>query len=454
MPKLVEPGDQGPAPALEPAQAAPQQTPTPAPVPSAASLSGQLDQADAAYSKGLGVAPGLLGGSGVPSLVVKDTDVPQVTRQPVTPLRPEDALQENPYRLGTLPGMNPIARAPFGMVPGQRHELTEANPPPAVAPAPEAPQVDNAFRIYDKSGRLIRSIPVSPGAGLDHQRAEVAKMGQALMTDADSPELKAIAQRAMDWGMSQVGTKPVADISKDIVHRYDEDSGGQLRMRIQQMKSARNRGRSGAGAAPTGPHAPTKAEVFENKLQEQGSDLLNKVIIPQEQNKDDYKKLNDLQSETSRMRALMDSDNPMAQRNAVQQLLLTMTGKVSRESEQRSITQSAGIFDRLQNEFSQWTNNPELTPHYVATFKGLLKQYDDSLGVAKSDFAKDAASRAYEATPGAETDKQGAWDYVYGVLSGHHLHTPQHEPGQPWQSGGAPAAKSGSAVTKAKELGL
>lgn len=333
-----------------------------------------------------------------------------------------------------LPGAS-LRPAPYGMTPGVRavlpgvndHSATAWNrypepdkidldapdqPTPGVAGAPEPqPQQSMGWVLTDPNGNAIH---IRSDAHKQRDADQVQALGKALLAHATTPEEQTIAQRATDWGAAQVGQADIGDITKQMTHFWDQGTAGQLKIGLQSMKSHANLG--GKGGVPNG---PSKQDKFNYGLDKDLNDRVSQVI-QQERQGGKYTALADLENTLGQMESKLNSGNSMAERIAVQQELLALTGKASRESEQAAITGSAGKWEELKNKLSLWTSNdPNLSRAYVAKFKGMLSTERAQLRKQKEALGVQAATRMREQAQAYGPDQaQRAADTVYGSLTG------------------------------------
>lgn len=361
-----------------------------------------------------------------------------------------------------LPGQQPIPYAklhglpgtPYGMEngpvrlegindqPGQRFGgpmPEQINLDEEIAPA--QPATPSGWRVKNAKGEVVASIAANPKAGQDYQKFQVQNIGQSLLSQAVTPEEKEAATRAMAYGMSLVGTMGVDKIQSEIVHRYDVDTGNAVKYGLQAMRT-RNRG----GGGPGGPVGPTKAEKFDASRNDVLWNRTNHLVENTQQN-ENYKKIAELENNTNLIEAQLNKASSMSERIAVQRLLLELTGKASRESEQTAITGAAGRWDQLRNKLSQWnptTDDPKLSSAFISQFRGLLEAHKKYIADQK-----DKIGRATAAAVMAETgqfsyeERQAAADTAYGRITGRHTqeYKPAHEraraqPVAPTQQGG------------------
>lgn len=340
---------------------------------------------------------------------------------------------------GTPYGMEngPVRLAGINDAPGQR--FGGPAPEPINLDEPSAPQQPSGWRVKNAKGEVVASIAANPKAGQDYQKFQVTNIGQSLLSQAVTPAEQDAATRATAYGMSLVGTMDVDKIQKEIVHRYDTDTGYAEKRDLQGMRT-RNRG-MGEPAAPIG---PSKADKWGAKL---NGDLYDRVdkLVQATQSNENYKKISDLENETNLMETQLNNVNAMSDRIAVQRLLLSLTGKASRESEQTAITGAAGKWEQFKNKLSLWTSDdPKLTEKFIGEFRGLLGAQKKFVADQKEKIGRSVAASVRDETPGySDEERMAAADVAYGRITGRHTqeYKPAHErasatPAKPTQDGG------------------
>jgi len=337
-----------------------------------------------------------------------------------------------------LPGVAMRPRAPYGMTPGVRAVLpgindmsaTAWNKPPepdkidldvpmANPPEPAQPQADEpqGYELTMPDGSTVH---LRSQAHKQRDAEQVKALGDALLNHAVSDEEKAVAQRAIEWGMAQVGQADIGSIRKDMTHYWDVGSGGILKTDLQAMKSKANRGGKGGVPNAVGENGmPLPTTKFGHALDKDLNDRVSQVI-QQERMGGKYMALSDAENTLGQMEDALNSGNSMSERVAVQQQLLALTGKASRESEQAAITGAAGKWEELRNKLSLWTSaDPNLSRAYVSKFKGMIATQRSSIAKLKQQLAVQAATRMREQASGYPPDVSShAADIVYGSLSG------------------------------------
>ena len=343
-----------------------------------------------------------------------------------------------------LPGAAMRPRAPYGMTPGARVTLPGINdmsetawnrPPepdavnldaPSPGLAPDTPSVmqspampeSSGWELTDPDGNVIH---LRSDAHKKRDAAQVQALGDALLNHAVSDEERAVAQRAIDWGMAQVGQADIDGIRKDMTHFWDTGTGGILKTQLQTIRSKANRGgKGGVPGPPVGddgmPNPLTKGgRAFTNDV----NDLIKDVLAGERQN-GKYVSLSESLNTMAQMDDLLSSGNSMAERVAVQQQLLALTGKASRESEQAAITGAAGKWNELQNKIALWTSSdPNLSRAYIAKFKGMIATQRAAVQKQKEQLAIQAATRIQRQMAGYPGEvSSAAADTVYGTMTG------------------------------------
>lgn len=341
-----------------------------------------------------------------------------------------------------LPGAAMRPRAPYGMTPGVRAVLPGVNDMSATAwnAAPEPDKIDLdapaappgqasaeltaqpaaeplGWELTDPSGNVVH---LRSDAHKQRDAEQVKALGAALLNHAVSDEEKAVAQRAIDWGMAQLDQSTTDEIRKEMTHYWDVGTGGILKTDLQAMKSKANRGGKGGVPNPLGangmPDPMTKTgHAFDKDLQ-----ALTRTVIQQSRQGGKYMALTDSENTLAQMEDALNSGNSMSERVAVQQQLLALTGKASRESEQTAITGAAGKWEELKNKASLWTSNdPNLSRAYVAKFKGMIATQRAAIAKLKNQLAIQSATemRRQAAGYGDQVSNEAA-DTVYGALTG------------------------------------
>lgn len=347
---------------------------------------------------------------------------------------------------GLIPGQSMLrSRTPYGMTPGVRNVLPGINdgspsawnsrPPPEPidldAPIPNPPQpgiqaaADPAaapgpsagWELTDPDGNVVH---MRSGAHKQRDAEQVQALGQALLNHATTDGDKAAAGRALDWGMAQVGKANAADITKQMAHMWDQGSNDDIKLELQGMRSKANHGGKGGVPNAIGPNGMpdpmTKmGHTFDKDLQ-----ALTSQVIQQERMGAKYAAMSELENTMAQMDQNLASGNSMAERVAVQQQLLALTGKASRESEQSAITGSAGKWEELKNKLSLWTSNdPNLSRAYVEKFKGMIAAERAAIRKQKEALGVQAATRIMRQAAGYGPDQaQEAADTVYGAMTG------------------------------------
>jgi hypothetical protein len=362
-----------------------------------------------------------------------DTYVPQ---RPVRAMT-QSADGWSPDGARFLPGQDPLGKVPFGMgagpvklpgindQPGQRfggpapvapEQIDLDAPERPATPAPGEPTSGIRFRDQ-KTGKVEATFSMDPVTTGAYQQKAIQKIGDALVSQAVTPEEHAAAARATAYGLSLVGALPTADIQKAIASRYDQDMGNSTKLQLQGMRSANKHGKPGGPGAPGA--APSKADQYAQKL----DDNLRKTAmeITESERKDTkHAALAQTENEINEMDQLLSGPSAMGGRIAVQKALLALTGKASRESEQQALTGSAGMLDQIENKAKLWTSDdPKLTAHYIGQFKQMLATERKYIAEARAKSAESAAQRAYALSFGYPDDqRQLVHDIVRGDLSG------------------------------------
>ena len=345
-------------------------------------------------------------------------------------------MENGPVR---LEGINDAPGQRFGGPPPLEPEPINLDESPAPM-APAQPERPSGWRVKNAKGEVVASIAANPKAGQDYQKFQVQNIGQSLLSQAVTPEEQEAARRATVYGMSLVGTMGVDKIQSEIVHRYDTDTGYAEKRALQTMRT-RNRG-VGAPGVP-GAAGPTKADKWGAKL---NADLYDRVdkLVAATQGSENYKKISDMENETSLIETQLNQANAMSDRVAVQRLLLQLTGKASRESEQSAITGAAGKWEQFKNKLSLWTSDdPRLTAKFVQEFRGLLDAQKKFIAAQKEKIGRSAAAAVRDEAVGySDEERMAAADVAYGRITGRHTqeYKPAHEraaakPAVPTQQG-------------------
>lgn len=362
-----------------------------------------------------------------------------------------------------LPGQPPIG---YGMTPGVHHNVMtgrddmtgdpepapDADPvvpdkidldaPEGGAPAAPTPQ-PIGWRIKHPDGSVLAEFHNVNTQ--DYQKEQVKRIGDALLSQAVTPEDKEAAQRAAVYGSALVGVVPVGEIGKRMAMRYDTDQRNSISRDIQEQKNKRFSMRGGGGPAGMVPGGPTKGA---HKLDQ---DLFNRVdsVVKDAQGSEGYKALAALEQSLTQMNAAMSSGNAMSERIAVQQQLRDLTGKASRESEQAAITGAAGMWDSMRNKLDLWvSDNPTLSENYKKQFRSMIATQRQYVQQAKDKLGREVAARIREESSGyPEEDQLQAADVAYGAFTG--VHAKPYSP--PHERSAAPAATvAGAKPTPAK----
>lgn len=370
-----------------------------------------------------------------------------------------------------LPGA--AMRAPYGMTPGVRAVLPGVNDGSATAwnrhPEPDQIDLDAPIPNPPQPGPQAAPGQAPPGAapaapepwgleltdphgnvvhlrsddGRQRDEAQVKALGQALLGHAVSEQEKTVAQRAIDWGMSQVGQNDIDSIRKEMTHYWDVGSGGILKTDLQAMKSKANRGGVGGVPAPAvGANGlPDPMTKMGFKLDDAMRDRAEQIIESERKNTKSAA-LSALDNSLREMEANLNSNNPMAERMAQMQQLLAMTGKASTAAEREGITASSGKWEELKNKLSLWTSSdPNLSRAYVAKFQRYIATERENIRKAREQIAVQTATGAQSAVSGFGPDAQKAiGDYVYGRMSGRFRGGSYVPPTDAEVSGGKPAA--------------
>ena len=336
----------------------------------------------------------------------------------------------------------PVEPPPAPLLPGGpppekiNLDAPEAQPGPAQPPTMRGKPI--GWQILNDDGSVLAEFHNVNTA--DYQRKQVEAVGKALVDQAVTPDDKEAANRALAYGLAMVGTTPAADITKRMTQRYDTDERNSISRSIQEQKNKRRGVGGGGGPAGMVPGGPTKAG---HKLDQ---DLYNRVdsIVKDTQGSEGYKALSSLEQTLDSMQSAMNSGNAMSERIAVQQQLLALTGKASRESEQAAITGAAGMWTGLANKLSLWTSdNPELTSGYKKSFLQMIAGQKQAIQAAKDRIGRQVAARVREESSGyPEEDQTQASDVAYGSITGIHAkqYVPPHERPAPLPTPGpAPA---------------
>lgn len=331
-----------------------------------------------------------------------------------------------------LPGQPPIG---YGMTPGVHHNVMtgrddmtgdpepvpDAGPvvpdkidldaPEGGAPAAPTPQ-PIGWRIKHPDGSVLAEFHNVNTQ--DYQKEQVKRIGDALLSQAVTPEDKEAAQRAAVYGSALVGVVPVGEIGKRMAMRYDTDQRNSISRDIQEQKNKRFSMRGGGG-----PAGPSKADKFEHAINKDAMDRVDKVVQAYQSN-DNYKTLSNLDQEINHMDSLLSSNNAMSQRVAVQRELLALTGKASRESEQAAITGAAGMWEQFANKLSLWTSDdPTLTKKYISEFKGMLATQRQYVQKAKTELGRSVGAAVRDELAGyPEDDQLAGADIAFGRITG------------------------------------
>jgi hypothetical protein len=390
------------------------------------------------YSKGPGDGGSWDGENFMPAPV----EAPQqkfLPGQNAIPYAQQHGLPSTPYGMEN----GPVALPGINDRPGQR--FGGAAPEPIVLDEePAAPQGQpSGWRVKNDRGEVVATMPTNPKSGQDYQRFQVQSIANSLISQAVTPAEREAAMRAAAYGASLVGTMDVSNIQKEIVHRYDTDTGYSEKRELQGMRT-RNRG---GGAGVPGIAGPTKADKWEKGL----DDGLRKTIsdvVESERKDSKHAKIAELDNDLSEMEALMSSGNAMGQRVAVQKALLALTGKASRESEQSALTAAAGKFTEWANKIGLYTDsNPTLDPNYIKQFRGMVAEQKAYVRKQREAIGKAAGVRAAGMAIGYPDDqRQLAYDLTYGAMTGQYGGRAAFKPQAPAAAAppsGAPAAGGG-----------
>lgn len=318
---------------------------------------------------------------------------------------------------------------PYGMEPGRRHVIPDQidldSPPapdavnldaPATTQKPIPEPTHTGWEVRDPHGRTVMHMPLNPQASKAYQGYQVTQAGKSLLEQAVTPAEKEAANRALAWGMSRIGTAPVEEVTKELVHRYDTDMGNSTKVQLQDMRT-RNRGGGGKG----GPVGPSKADKFTNQVDMEDAKL-TEAIVNNEQQQSKVAALRDYESDLEKLEQMISSGNALSERGAIAEYLKTLTGKQSTDRERQQITGAAGKLAELQNNLSLWSpTDASLSRAYVQEFKKNLAVLRSSVSARKQQIGKEAGDRLTHQPRFAKKDadtKKALSSYGKGVVTG------------------------------------
>lgn len=327
----------------------------------------------------------------------------------------------------------PTPAAPYGMQPGVRHVLpgiTRLPPPEAQAPELDPAQQPKFFGQYgievadpETGKKMVFHSNLEDS--LQNRGKSIAALGKALMDHAHTDAEKAAAERAAAWGVAQVDTDvPLEHVIQSMDGSYRKDTGYEAALSKQTLA---NQGKLDAiharfpgGGIGGGPNL--KQDKFDlQESQGQTADL--EKLVEAERKNYDFKANQATQQATQKMLAMMNSGNALAQRVAVMQELKELTGKQQTAREQAAIANAAGVMEAWMNDWALKIPgaDPQLSESYRRKFIEALQIAQQTAQQTMSDLGESGVN-ALRTAPFYQRmspeERQMAETHVKGRLSG------------------------------------
>lgn len=321
-------------------------------------------------------------------------ELPGITIPDATPAPDQINLDESPP-------------TPYGMEPGKRHFLPGITPllqqsSPIGGAPPQDPQEDES-QYRDENGHELgisfmldgKRVNLKPNleASHEHRGRQINDLGQALMKHAHTDAEKQAAERAAAWGLAQADTDiPLEHVMKSMDESYRKDTGyeqalaRQLLVNQGHLEAAKAGHRFGGGGVG-GPSL--KQQKFEAEVVEKHADDINN-IIGQESQRFDFKKTQENIQAYQSVATLMASNNPGSQNLAEARALLALTGKQATARELQNIRMMDGALEMWENEVNRYFPDPQKTEGYRRQF---IAAMNDAVQTAKS-YQTGAAERS------------------------------------------------------------
>ena len=305
--------------------------------------------------------------------------------------------------------------APYGMEPGKRHFLPGITPllqqssPLSGAPpqAPAQPQVDES-QYRDANGHEYgisfmldgKRVELKPNleASSEHRGRQINELGQALMKHAHTDAEKEAAERAAAWGLAQADTDiPLEHVMKSMDESYRKDTGYEAALAKQALV---NQGKMDAvhAAHPWGLGGGSGSNLKQDKFDFQVNHAHSEAVgnlVESERRGYDFKKGQDALAAYDGIASMMESDNAGSQQLAIGNLMLALTGKQATARERAAIENMNGAWDHYVREIRSLFPNPEVTEGFKRQFLAAVNQARQAVAAEMADNAERSVARLH-----------------------------------------------------------
>lgn len=229
---------------------------------------------------------------------------------------------------------------------GQPAAVEEPAAAPRAAAAPETTTIGKPAYEVMYRGKSMGTI--DPNAFREQHKAEATRRGQAFV---DS--LPEAAANQIFPGLNDAATGPE---QKDTIEN-------DMRLILQQMRSAASRGKGGAGTGLEGLLAdPKEAARLDNEVRQWTQAVATDNSL---------KKLNEVATEAAKSATLLNPDEPLANRLAVAQTIKSMFGAAASEGERAFILGGEGVMTKLQMDLNNWVSGGTLPANFKTALQGI-----------------------------------------------------------------------------------
>lgn len=304
---------------------------------------------------------------------------------------------------GQIPKPAPAPQAAAPMSPPPEAAPAQAPAPQAGEPAPH--DVKRGRWVFSKNGKELGSINIGDVASFQDERAGALAAGYAsdVKPEADKAFVEGMTKRLVSAG---VPPDKVAGVIHDII-QPELDRRSKERSSFALARSKAQSGPSLSGISTVNDDIMNVQREFAQRY--------------------GVGKLRDRADAAANAIEMLDSTDPVAQRDAFTAHLKAMFSSVTSDRELGFAAEAAGKLEQIKMKFNSYFSNGELPPGY----KILLAEANRIIGEQvqkRLNFVGDQASQYIMRTPALSLDANGrkqAAGVVRGYFSGNFEDTPE-----------------------------
>jgi hypothetical protein len=250
---------------------------------------------------------------------------------------------------------SPLSPGPLGAQAKTSDDIDASEAPP------EMPR--KGYRVFDKNGREVYSSQMPHSRVVEWQRRTLTNALKALVDNAATPEEKAAATKAYQYAMGRAGSASTDQIIKEAVEMYESDL--QRANNLARSKSGGVGGGGGGGAAGLG------GTGVDADLAIKLDRLVNTTV-------DDVDKkmgtaFRQVERLTASALANAESPDPARQRQAVNELIKSMSGATVSDRERQVYNEMNGKLTALEAEFNRYTSGGAIPQELMAGYRSILE---------------------------------------------------------------------------------